>query len=424
MHVTPSLLYAWMPTAWQETFAAAPWLATLVNLVLLLVVGGLVQLITRRLLIPLVKRITARTTSIWADALLAPAVLNRAAWVVSFFVFTMGAGLLPAFSDDVRTALQTIFAILTTGAFGAMITGFFNAVERVYRTTERGRQRPIKGIVQTASLVVWVFVAVIAIAYLTGTQPLVILSGFGALSAVLLLVFQNTILSFVAGIQLTANDLIRVGDWIEMPQFNADGDVVDIALNYVTVQNWDKTVTVIPAHNFLQNAFKNWRAMQETGGRRIKRPIMIDMSTIRFLTDEEITNLERFHVLRPYLTAKEEELAQFHQDHPELTDSPVNMRRMTNIGTFRAYVMAYLRANPMIHPDLTFLVRQLEPTPEGVPLEIYVFVADTRWAIYEGVQGDIFDHLLAVLPEFGLRVFQSPSGRDIREIAKGPRSDA
>lgn len=410
-----------MPEAWQTALATTPWLATLVNLLILLIFGTAVQLATRRLLIPLLTRVTKRVSTIWTDALLAGAVLNRAAWIVSFAVFTVGAGWLPALGPEVTRALQTVFSILTVLAVGGTITAFLNAVERGYRVTERGRQRPIKGIVQTASLVVWVFVAIVTIAYLTGTQPLIILSGLGALSAVLLLVFQNTILSFVAGIQLTSNDLIRVGDWIEMPQFNADGDVVDIALNYVTVQNWDKTVTVIPAHNFLQNSFKNWRAMQETGGRRIKRSIMIDTSTIRFLTDDEIGDLERFNVLRPYLQAKETELAEWHAAHPEMASSPENKRRMTNVGTFRAYVTAYLRNNPMIHKDLTFLVRQLEVTPRGLPLEIYVFVADTRWAIYEGVQADIFDHLFAVIPEFGLRVFQEPSGRDIRELrSKAP----
>src|SRR5690625_4323025 len=262
-----------MPEVWQTALATTPWLATLVNLLLLLIFGTAVQLATRRLLIPLLTRVTKRVSTIWTDALLAGAVLNRAAWIVSFAVFTVGAGWLPALGPEVTRALQTVCSILTVLAVGGTITAFLNAVERGYRVPERGRQRPIKGIVQTVSLVVWVFVAIVTIAYLTGTEPLIILSGLGALSAVLLLVFQNTILSFVAGIQLTSNDLIRVGDWIEMPQFNADGDVIDIALNSVRVQNWDRTITVIPTHKFLERSFKNWRGMREAGGRRIKRPV-------------------------------------------------------------------------------------------------------------------------------------------------------
>jgi len=229
-------------------------------------------------------------------------------------------------------------------------------------------------------------------------------------------VFRDTLLSLVAGIQLTGNDLIRVGDWIEMPQFNADGDVVDIALNTVKVQNWDRTFTVIPTHRFLEQSFKNWRGMQASGGRRIKRSVLLDMSSIRFLEPDEVDDLRRFAVLRPYFDAKLREIDAWTEDHPEAREDPVNARRLTNVGTFRAYVAAYLRGRPDIRHDMTFLVRQLDPTPEGLPLEVYVFVADTRWAVYEGIQSDVFDHLLAILPEFGLRVFQQPSGADVGRL--------
>jgi len=208
---------------------------------------------------------------------------------------------------------------------------------------------------------------------------------------------------------------VRVGDWIEMPQFNADGDVIDIALNSVTVKNWDKTVTVIPTHKFLEHSFKNWRAMFEGGGRRIKRAIHINMSTIRFLTDEEIERFSRFALLRDYMEAKRAELAEFNAQWADDPSIVPNARRLTNVGTLRAYVIAYLRSHPGIHQDMTFLVRQLAPTPEGLPLEIYVFTNDTRWAYYESIQADIFDHILSMVPEFGLRVYQRPAGTDLVE---------
>ena len=201
-----------------------------------------------------------------------------------------------------------------------------------------------------------------------------------------------------------------------MPQFNADGDVVDIALNTVKVQNWDRTFTVIPTHRFLEHSFKNWRGMQASGGRRIKRSILLDMSSIRFLEPAEIDDLRRFAVLRPYFDAKLREIAAWTEDHPEAREDPVNARRLTNVGTFRAYVAGYLGGRPDIRDDMTFLIRQLDPTPEGLPLEVYVFVADTRWAVYEGIQSDVFDHLLAIAPEFRLRVFQKPSGADVGRI--------
>jgi len=233
--------------------------------------------------------------------------------------------------------------------------------------------------------------------------------------AIIMLIFRDTILSLVASVQLTSNDLIRVGDWIEMPQFGADGDVTDIALNTVSVLNWDKTITVIPTHKFLENSFKNWRNMYGVG-RQIKRSISINTSSIRFLTPAEIERFRRFALLTDYIDRKLEELVEFNARYPDDPELIINQRRLTNIGTFRAYVDAYLRNHPMINNDLTFLVRQLQPTAEGLPIQLYVYTTDTRWAVYEGVQADVFDHLMAIIPEFGLRVYQRPSGNDFEGL--------
>ena len=256
--------------------------------------------------------------------------------------------------------------------------------------------------------------SIVAIALLIERSPLLLLSSLGALMAVLTLVFKDTLLSLVASVQLTTNDMVRVGDWIEMPQVHADGDVIDIALHTVKVQNWDKTITTIPTYRLISDSFKNWRGMRESGGRRIKRAINIDLASIRFITSQERTSLRRFTLLRDYLDAKQAEIDVWNASHPERANEPVNARRLTNIGCFRAYVQAYLKAHPGVHQDMTLMVRQMPPEPTGVPLEIYCFASTIVWAEYEGIQSDIFDHLFAILPEFGLRVYQQPAGWDIQ----------
>jgi miniconductance mechanosensitive channel len=262
----------------------------------------------------------------------------------------------------------------------------------------------------------------LVIAALLDRSPVILLSGFGAMTAVLLLVFKDTLLSLVASVQLTAQDMVRVGDWIEVPQFGADGDVVDVELHTIKVQNWDKTITTIPTHRLISDSFKNWRGMSASGGRRIKRALHIDASSIHFLSEEEIQRYRRFRMLREYLAGKEGELAEYNSqvESADLAepDRLVNYRRLTNIGTFRAYAWRYLRQHPRIRQDMTLLVRQLSPGPQGVPIELYCFTNTTAWNEYEDIQADIFDHLLAIVPEFGLRLFQQPAGSEfaIRQL--------
>jgi miniconductance mechanosensitive channel len=239
------------------------------------------------------------------------------------------------------------------------------------------------------------------------------------MTAVLLIVFRDTILSLVASAQISSYDMMRVGDWIEMPQYGADGDVVDIGLHTIKVQNWDKTISAIPTHKFLSDSFKNWRSMPESGGRRIKRAINIDMNSIRFLTDEDIERFRKFVLLEDYISEKEQELSHYNAEHLPDESFTANARRLTNVGTFREYVVRYLRQHPKIHKGLTLMVRQLNPTPQGLPLELYVFSNDVAWVSYEGIQSDIFDHILAIVPEFGLRLYQQPSGSDLEGLLGG-----
>ncbi|AHI04584.1 MscS mechanosensitive ion channel [Bdellovibrio bacteriovorus W] len=306
-------------------------------------------------------------------------------------------------------AIGIVFALLALSRVADIINDLYNR-------HEISRSRPIKGYLQTVQIIAYFMGIICIMASLLNKSPVIFLSGLGAITAILLLIFRDSILSLVAGIQLTMNGLIRVGDWIEMPQFNADGDVQEIALHSVKVRNWDRTLTVIPAHKFLEHSFKNWRGMQEAGGRRIKRSLNIDVASIRFLNENDIEKFMKFRLLQDYLKGKVDEVKSHNSlIHPDHCDIAINTRRLTNIGTFRAYLLEYLKEHPLIHKDMTFNVRQLAPSSEGLPIEIYVFTNDTRWVVYEAVQADLFDHLLAILPEFGLKFYQKPSGQDLRD---------
>jgi miniconductance mechanosensitive channel len=258
---------------------------------------------------------------------------------------------------------------------------------------------------------------VLVLSILIDRSPLWMLSGIGALSAVLLLVFKDTLLSLVASTQLTSNDMLRIGDWIEMPQASADGFVKDIALHTVKVQNWDNTVTTVPTYKLFSESYRNYRHMFESGGRRIKRTLRIDAQCVRFLSDQETAHLMRFRLLHDYLEQKQTEVEQANRNLGELANEPANRRRLTNIGTFRAYGLAYLQRHPEVRQDMAIMVRMMEPDSQGIPVEVYCFTATTAWTQYERIQGDLFDHLLAILPEMGLRLYQSPSGTDFSGIA-------
>jgi miniconductance mechanosensitive channel len=290
------------------------------------------------------------------------------------------------------------------------------AANAIYSTRPEHKERPIKGYLQVVKILLYVAACVVIVATLMDRSPWLFLSGIGAMTAVLLLIFKDTILSLVASIQLTSNEMVRVGDWIEMPQLGADGDVIDVALHTVKVQNWDKTITTIPTHKLISESFKNWRGMSDSGGRRIKRSLFLDLNTIRFLEAEEIERFGRFALLKDYIGEKREELAEFNQQPGRDLSLRADTRQLTNVGTLRAYIVNYLRAHPSIRQDMTLIVRQRDPGPNGLPLEIYTFTNDTRWAAYEDIQSDIFDHILAIVPEFGLRVFQTPSGHDFAQL--------
>nr|WP_281245965.1 mechanosensitive ion channel family protein [Oceanisphaera psychrotolerans] len=299
-----------------------------------------------------------------------------------------------------------------------------DALLDIFQQQPAMRTFPLRGIFQSLKLIASIFIGLLIISTLIGKSPLLLLSGLGAMTAVLMLVFKDPILGLVAGIQLSANDMLSVGDWLEMSKYGADGAVIDIGLTTVKVQNWDNTITTVPTYALISDSFKNWRGMSESGGRRIKRSLLIDSSSVRFLNEDDLHRLQRASLLAPYLDAKAQELSRYKSERQLDLSSPVNGRRLTNLGTFRAYLDAFLKDHPRIHQQMTLMVRQLEPTPNGIPMEIYAFTNTTRWVEYEGIQGDIFDHVFAVLPEFDLRAHQAPTGYDMRSLGRTAAADA
>ena len=368
--------------------------------------------ITKHYIVRAVAKLVEKTKTRLDDILLQTTILRRLSYITPVIVIYVFAPLFPFAEDMVRKVAVALISLFVLLIVGALLT----AVNDIYLTLDISQGRPIKGYIQVSKLIIYGVGIIIIISSLIGRSPLVLLSGFGAMTAVLLLIFRDTILSFVASLQITSNDLVRVGDWIEVPQFGADGDVVDIALHTVKVQNWDKTFTVLPTHKLIDVTFKNWRGMQLSGGRRIKRAIHIDLASIKFCDDLLIERFKKYQLVSDYIHRKQEEIRKYNMENNIDTDVLVNGRRMTNIGTFRAYIEAYLRSHKKIHQDMTFLVRQLPPGPHGLPIEIYVFTNDTAWAHYESIQADIFDHIFAVVPAFDLRVFQNPTGEDFGKI--------
>jgi miniconductance mechanosensitive channel len=395
---------------------AYPWLMTTVQLTALALVVWLSNAITRTLLVRAITRAAKVAPTQWDSALLGRGVIARLANVVPALVAYYGITFVNGLPPNVALVVRGVASAYVVLTIALALANLLNAFGVVYeqRDPERARARPIKGYLQLAKLVIYLFASVLIIATLINRDPLLLLSGLGAMTAVLLLVFKDTILSLVASVQLSTHDMLRVGDWIEMPQLNADGFAIDISLHTVKVQNWDKTITTIPTWRLISESYKNWRGMFESGGRRIKRALYIDQTSVRFLTPEERQRLRRFALIDAYLDRKQAELEAYNAKLIAEGKDPVNTRRVTNIGTFRAYVQAYLENHPRIHKDMILLVRQLQPGPTGLPLEIYCFTSTTAWVEYEGIQADIFDHLYAILPEFGLRVFQQPSGEDLK----------
>ena len=348
------------------------------------------------------------------DIFLQSGFFNRLIYLIPLLILYNLEGIFSQYSIIIHRILNSIFVLIILICINVLLS----ALGDVYDRSRFSRRIHIKGYLQVVKLILFIVGILGIITILTGQSPVYLLSGIGALTAVLMLVFKDTILSFVATIQINSNDLFKIGDWVDAPQFGADGDVVDIALHTVKIQNWDKTITIIPTHKLIDSSFKNWRGMTDSGGRRIKRAIYIDISTIRFWDKELLRRFQQLDLLQDYLESKLKEVDNSNQTVGANLDQMVKGRRFTNIGTFRAYIKAFLKNRSDIHDEMTFLIRQLPPGEKGLPMEIYVFTNDTDWVRYESIQSDIFDHLMAIVSEFDLKVFQNPSGNDFKSIAR------
>ncbi|MBX7533765.1 mechanosensitive ion channel family protein [Qipengyuania sp. 1XM1-15A] len=402
----------------KDYFELALWLQSLIALTGLALIALLVNWIIKRVLLRMAAPYLD-TRSLTAD--------KAAAWlatVIPLLIVSRGIQAVPNMPEEVVTVTVNVAEAFIVFSVAMGINWALNYANELYARRPEARSRPIKGYVQVLKIAIFCGAAILMIAVLIEQSPLLLLSGLGAMAAVLLLVFKDTILSLVASVQLTSNDMLRVGDWIEMPSMSADGDVIDIALHTVKVQNFDKTITTIPTHRLISDSYRNWRGMSESGGRRIKRSLVIDQNSVRFLDEDQLAGLKRFKLLDGYLARKEEEIAEWNRHELASGIDEINARRITNIGTLRAYVIAYLKSHPRIAGEgFTLLVRQLPPGPQGLPLEIYCFTDTVDWGEYEAIQADIFDHMLAILPQFGLRIFQEPSGLDLASGLKGNSRD-
>lgn len=378
----------------------------------ILILAWLCNFIAKRIILQIIAFVVKRSHTKWDDALHNRKVFVRFSHLAPIIVIYACAGALP----PIKEQIQGFSVIYTYLIIMMIINGFLNAVMDIYNTYELARERPIKGYIQIVQIIVFVLIAILVFSKLLGYSPIVILTGMGAMSAILLLIFKDTILGLVSSLQLSFNDMVRKGDWIEMPKYGADGDVIDMTLYSVKVQNWDKTISTIPTYALMSDSFKNWRGMSESGGRRIKRAVNIDMTSVKFCDEEMLRRFSKIQYIREYLKKKQEELETYNREHQIDFSSLVNGRRLTNIGTFRAYLIQYLKNHPKIRQDMTFLVRHLQPGETGLPVEIYVFSNDQVWANYESIQADIFDHILAIIPEFDLRVFQNPTGNDFKSL--------
>jgi len=398
-------------------FGDSEYLYFLAVIALILVVSLLIHLILHRIVLRLLGRGQRAGRTVWQRAFSGHNLFARIALALQgVVVFTMAGAFLQAGSQtlaliEVITHLWIIlFALLA-------LFSLLDAIEEISRTTGSAIRLPLRGIFQSLKLVATTVALIFAAAFLIGKSPLILFSGLGAMTAVVLLIFKDPILGLVAGIQLSANNMLSVGDWLEMPQYGADGDVIDISLTTVKVRNWDKTITSVPSYALISDSFKNWRNIEAVGGRRIKRAINIDATSVGFASDEELERLRRARLLSSYIEQKAAEIQRANTAEGVDASSPMNTRRLTNLGIFRAYLTAYLADSENINHELTFMVRQLEAGPNGIPLQVYGFANQTSWVPYENIQSDIFDHIYAIVPEFGLRLHQAPSGHDVRRAA-------
>lgn len=401
--------------SWGISPSLADSLDQFIAFALVLVIAFLADAVCRHILLKIVAHLVRKTKATWDDIVFDHKVmvhLSRMVAPVIIYIFVP-----VAFAEAGSATLafiQRICLIYIIITFLSFINSFLKAVYTVYSAKEQLRDRPLKGMLQTVQVILWFVGAIVIVSILINKSPVSLLAGLGASAAILMLVFKDSIMGFVSGVQLSANDMLKVGDWIAMPKYGVDGTVIEVTLNTVKVRNWDNTIVTIPPYLLVSDSFQNWRGMRESGGRRVKRSINIDMTSVKFCTPEMLAKYRKIRLLKDYVEHTEQVIADYNEKNHIDNSILVNGRRQTNLGVFRAYLTAYLKSLPDVNQELTCMVRQLQPTDHGIPMELYFFCSLKDWVPYEGVQADVFDHVLAIIPEFDLQVFQSPSGRDFQ----------
>lgn len=378
----------------------------------IILLAAISYFVTKKIIFAVVRSFVKRTKTKYDEILLNEIILEKISIIIPILVFNQFTYLAPGIAGILANFTEALIILLIILIINNLLTSFNDIYERI---TEN-KKRPIKGYIQVVSIVVYIVGAIVMVGTFTGQSMLELMAGVGAMTAVLLLIFKDTILSFVASIQITSYDLVKVGDWIEVPAYGVDGDVMDMSLHTIMIRNFDKTISTLPTNKLIEVSFKNWRGMQETGGRRIKRAIHIDTSSIKFCGEAMLNRFKKFELLSDYIDEKLKEIEKDNANRNIDSSELINGRRLTNVGTFRAYLKLYLKSREDIHKGLTFLIRQLSPGAEGLPIEIYVFTTTTAWVEYEDIQADIFDHIFAVIPEFELNAFQSPTGSDVQSL--------
>lgn len=404
---------------WGMNPQTAGWADQLIAFALVLVLAFAADFICRKVLLRAIARLVQKTKATWDDILFDRRVMVYLSHMVAPVVIYLLLPVAFAQTDSVTlNFIRRLCFIYIIFSFLFFINAFLKAAYTVYSAKESMRDRPLKGLLQTLQVSLWLIGIIVIVAELLGKSPYSLLAGLGASAAVLMLVFKDSIMGFVSGVQLSANDMLKVGDWITMPKYGADGTVIEVTLNTVKVRNWDNTITTIPPYLLVSDSFQNWRGMRESGGRRVKRSINIDMTSVRFCTPEMLEKYRKIQLLKDYIDRTEAVVEAYNEENGIDNEVLVNGRRQTNLGVFRAYLTAYLKSLPVVNKELNCMVRHLQPTDHGLPVELYFFSTIKDWIPYEGVQADVFDHVLAIIPEFGLRVFQSPSGADLQRLAE------
>ena len=404
-------------TEWNWNFPNENLTLTFIHLVIIVLICYALYWITKTVVLNKVHEIAERTKTKWDDLLVQERFFKKLSGLIPITIVLYSVNSILEFYENLIPFTYSIIEVLLAIAILRLMISFINAFHKVLETNERYKDKPLQSYVQLTKILIYTFFGIIVFSLITGKTPMFFLTAMGAMSAILLLIFKDTILGFIGSIQLATNDMVRIGDWISMSKYGADGTVIEINLATIKVRNFDLTITTIPTYSMISDSFKNWRGREESAGRRIKRALNLKVSSVKFCDEQLIQELKNIELIKPYIEEKQKEITAYNTNNNLDSSIKPNGRSLTNVGIFRKYVELHLKENEKINTELTCMVRQLSPSEKGLPIEVYAFSKNKEWVIYEAIVADIFDHLLAVVPAFELEVFQSPTGSDFSKMA-------